>query len=414
MSATRAKPFPAAGVGDERVKPVLSSRGDDSSETAPLKVLYVIDSLATGGAERSLAAISPRLLANGLDLTVLCLQRRDGLRPALEAAGATVVELGPGNRRSWPGQVTAAIRSADPHLVHTTLFEANQAGRVAARRAGVPVVSSIVNATYGPDHTGDPGLHAWKVRACQLTDMATARLVTRFHAVSYHVAQVMARRLRLDPGRIDVVPRGRDPVALGRRTADRRVAARARLGLAERTEVVLAVARQEHQKGLDVLLAAAARLTLDHSDIVVLVAGREGAATDRLRKDIDRLGLGSVVRLLGDRDDVPDLLCAADVFALPSRREGMPGALLEAMALEVPAVVTALPQLREVVDESSAWLVPPEDPEMLGAALAQALRRSTAVEWKVGAARRRFESEYTIDAVAEATVAFYRRALGRA
>jgi glycosyltransferase involved in cell wall biosynthesis len=318
-----------------------------------------------------------------------------------------------GNRRmERMRRLTTLLGRRRPDLVHTTLFESDLAGRVAARRTRTPVVSSLVSEHYGPAHLSNPALRRWKLRGAQVVDALTARLAVRLHAVSAHVADTMAHNLRYPRDRIDVVPRGRDPDSLGARTPQRRATAREQLGLAPDARVLLAVARQEHAKGLDVVLEAMPSLAADVDAIHLLVAGQEGGATTDLHALVDRLGLGHSVTFLGGRDDVPDLLCAADVFVLTSRREGSPGSVMEAMALELPIVVTDLPQIREVVNEASAVLVAPSSPpEHLARSIARVFRERGATERRVNVARRRFLADFTIGQVADDMVAFYRRSL---
>jgi glycosyltransferase involved in cell wall biosynthesis len=221
----------------------------------------------------------------------------------------------------------------------------------------------------------------------------------------------MAKRLRYPRRRIDVIPRGRDPEALGCRSKDRREGVRASLNISSDTPVVLAVARQEHQKGLDLLINAMPLVQQSVPGVRALVAGRQGAATATLEEQKRRTG--AAIDFLGPRDDVPERLCAADVFVLPSRREGLPGALLEAMALECPAVVSDIPQHREVVDSTMALVVPADCPTALASAVASALSDSDAARERTRAGRRCFLSRFTIDAVTTEVVSFYERALGR-
>lgn len=377
-----------------------------------MRVLYFIDSLVPAGAERSLAALAPAYRARGIQLEVAYLHDRPGVQADLESAGARLSSLaGAGGRVGWLRRAVALVRARRPDLVHTTLFEADLAGRVAARLVGVPVVSSLVNEQYGPAHLGNPQLQPWKVRAGQVVDALTARLAVRLHAVSTPVADVMARNLRIPRGRIDVVPRGRDPAVLGRRTPQRRARARSRLGLADDDQVVLIVARQDYQKGLDVLAQALVPLRQQVPRVRLLVAGRAGDQSDHLERLVQQLDLVDAVRLLGKRNDVADLLCAADVFVLPSRREGLPGAVLEAMALATPIVVSDLPTTREVVDENCALLVPPGAPEPLAEAIGVALTRPEEAARRATIARARFLERFTIDRVADEMVAFYERAL---
>src|SRR5262249_34861288 len=124
------------------------------------------------------------------------------------------------------------------------------------------------------------------------------------------------------------------------------------------------------------------------------------------------LGLDGAVEFLGTRDDVADLLCAADVFAFPSRWEGSPGSVLEAMALEAPIVATGIASVREVTDGSTcARLVPVDDADALAGAIAATLSGDGTAA-RVAAGRTRFAECYTIGPVAEQMVAFYARALG--
>src|SRR6478752_1072679 len=175
-----------------------------------MRLLYLIDSIGVpGGAEQSLALLAPEYRRLGIDLTVAALLDRPGHQDVLRDAGARYVVLEGHGRRAWYRSATAAIRDARPDLVHTTLFEADVVGRLAARRARTPVVSSLVNESYGPDHFADPALASWKLRMAWALDAATARLAARMHAVSEHVADVMAPRLRYPRSRIDVVHRGR-------------------------------------------------------------------------------------------------------------------------------------------------------------------------------------------------------------
>ena len=369
------------------------------------RVLAVIDSLVPGGAEASLAAIAPHLPPRGIELAVAYFHERQGLREELVAAGAELFPVGGSSRRQWYEGTRRVISGWRPDLVHTTLFEADVIGRVAARRMRTPVVSSLVNEGYGPGFERGGGAR-WKLRSAQIADAVTARLVTRFHAVTGSVADTMARRLHLPRERIDVVHRGRDPGALGRRSAARSAATRAQLGVGD-GPLLLAAGRQEYQKGFDVLLAAFPEITRLVPGATLLVAGRPGRATPAL--DRQRAALGERVRFLGHRPDLADLLAAADAFVLPSRWEGAAGVVLEAMALEAPIVATDLVGVREVVG-TTAVLVPAENPHALAAAIASTVLDASTEE-RTAAARQRFLDRFTIERSAAGMAAFYERAL---
>lgn len=380
-----------------------------------MHVLYLIDSLGEGGAERSLASLAPHFLTAGIRLDVAYLSERSGVRAQLAAAGAEVFALGTDRHRLRSIAGTRRLLSERaPDLLHTTLFESDVAGRLAGTLAWLPVVSSIVNVGYGPEQLEDPRLLGWKVQGARLLDALTARTVVRFHAVSHHVADVMSRRLVLPRSRIDVVPRGRDASELGTRSPARVAAGRASVGVETAVPFVLAVARQEYQKGLDVLVRSMPRVLRQLPEARLIVAGREGNLTATLRQSVEALGLEGRVRFLGVREDVAELLCAADAFVSPTRWEGMPGTIIEAMALEAPIVASDIPTVREVVgSDGSALLVPPEDSEAMSTAILNTLTDPAAARSRTRLGRRRFLERFTQEAVAAEMIAFYERSLLR-
>lgn len=376
-----------------------------------LRVLQLIDSLARAGAEQSLAALAPHLVDEGIDLHVAHLVDRDDLRAEIEAAGVPVVSLAaPGaGRFRWQARTHELVAGLRPDVVHTTLFEADLAGRVAAARARVPCVSSFVNSTYGREQASREGVNPVKLRAAQAVDALTALPVARFHAVTEYVAAVMSRRLLIPRSKIEVIPRGRDAARLGRRSPERAAATRHRLGVAGDVPLVLAVGRQEPQKGLDVLLTALPQVRAEVPGVRVLVAGREGRATAELHRLARDAGVDDAVTFLGMRDDVPDLLGAADVFAFPSLWEGAAGTVIEAMALECPIVASRLETLAEMVDPSTAELVTPGDAGDLARGIVATLRDRDTAAVRTGRARARFEAGYTIESSARRTAELYRR-----
>lgn len=388
-----------------------------------MHVVAVIDSLEQGGAERSLVDLLPHLGAEGVRVDVVTLRRGGFLVAAAEAAGARVTELHAAGRREAAASLASLLAERRPDLVHTTLFASNVAGRLAAGRLRMPVVTSLVNTPYGPDHRAEPGVSTAGVAAAQALDAATARLVRRFHANSSEVATTMGRRLALPASRIDVIPRGRDPLVLGVRSAERRRRARLELGVGDDRFVVVAVARQERNKGLDVLLDAVAALPGELRErTTVAVAGREGRASDSLRAQVAELerelgegggGAGRAldVRWLGVRDDVTDLLAGADVFVLSSRREGFPGVVVEALALQAPIVATAVGGTLEALGDGVGVVVPIDDPAALSEGIASVAAHPAAAAERAAAGRERFEQHFTTAAVAAEMAAFYRRAL---
>lgn len=380
-----------------------------------MRVLYVIDGLGGGGTERSLAEMLGPLAARGVEPEVACLEARRGLHQRVEQAGVAVTVLPPGG---WVRRIAALrrrIAACRPGLVHTALFRSDLTGRLAAAGTGVPVLGSLVSTPYDPVRLRDPAVRPSRLRRARLADATTARwLCDHFHAVSETARAAAIRALGVPAERITVVPRGRDPERLGAPSRERRLRARAALGLKEDAELVLAAGRHELAKGFPDLIAAAARLAPRRPRLSVLIAGRRGALTAELERAVAAAGIGDRVRLLGHRDDLPELLAAADLLAFPSLYEGMPGAVIEAMALAVPVVASDIPPVREVVEPgASAVLTPPDDPEALAAAIAAVLddpARATALGRR---GREIFFDRFTLDRSVHGMLDLYRTLAGQ-
>ncbi|MBK6670011.1 MAG: glycosyltransferase family 4 protein [Actinobacteria bacterium] len=298
-----------------------------------MRLLYVIPGLGGGGgAERSLAAMAP-VWAEGHDVHIVTFSDRRGLSGALRDAGATLHELGAVSTPRLLRSLVHIARTTRPDLIHTTLFHADVAGRLTAAITGTVVSSSLVNVNYGAAQRTTPGQSPHTLRGARLVDAASAQVVSRFHALSTHVADEMAPLLHVDRSLIDVIPRGRDGAALGRRNESRRAAVRERLGLPADAPVVGLAARHEWQKGVDRFVDALPALVGTLPDVHVIMAGRDGALSAEIRRRLPEAMPASQLLDLGPRDDVADLMCAADVWCVPSRWEGLGSILVEAMAL---------------------------------------------------------------------------------
>ena len=378
-----------------------------------MKVVFVINGLGPGGAERSLRELLMFLGRRSVTATVACLnERTEGVQASLQSAGIDVRFLARGAGSAGRArQVRALIRNVQPNLVHTTIFEADVVGRVAAVGTGVPVLTSLVNTQYIPVRGEDPSVNPWKLRAVRAVDGWTARnLTSHFHAITQTVKDAAVRDLRLDPDRITVIERGRDPERLGRPSPQRRIEARRRLGLADDTPIVVTVGRQEFQKGQWHLLEAMPRILGSHPTARLLVAGRRGNASARLEETMRRARLNGQVTFLGHRDDVPEILASADLFVFPSLYEGLGGALIEAMALGLPIVASDLPAIREVVDDGeNALLVPPGSPSELALAITAALADPARRAAMGRHGRRIFEERFTLERSATRMLELFER-----
>jgi glycosyltransferase involved in cell wall biosynthesis len=374
-----------------------------------MRLMFLINGLGTGGAERSLAEMLPFLAAGGVDPFVVCLfHRREGVEREVRQSGFDVRVLRPSGWFGRIAQVRGLISSIRPDLIHTSIFESDVTGRIAALNRTV-VLSSLVNTSYSAIRLGDPNIRRWRLGAGRLVDSWTARtLAHHFHAITQTVKRAAVASLRIPEDRITVIERGRDPVRLGRPNPARRNAAREKLGLDKEDQIVINVGRQEFQKGQRHLVKAMALLVPDHPRLKLLIAGRRGNASAELAEAAERLLPSGAIRFLGHRADLPDIMASADIFAFPSLYEGLGGALLEAMALGLPIVSSDLPAIREVVEPGkNALLAPSASASGLAKALSDLLGNDNMRRRFGEHGRRVFEERFTVGRTAEKMLELY-------
>ncbi len=263
-------------------------------------------------------------------------------------------------------------------------------------RSPIPVVYTLHNAL--PAAT--PGMRGyWREMALRQALRQAAALIV----VSQAQAADLRQRRLLPAERVQVVPNGISLAALDDPALPAPAETRSALGIGPGEIMVLTVARAIAGKGLDDLIDAA--LMVDAPRFVV--AG-DGPEKNRLQARAAAAGLGERVQFLGHRTDIPALLHAADIFLLPSHMEGMPLAIMEAMAARLPVVATAVGGVPEVVvDGQTGLLVPHRQPAALAAAVAR-LAAEPELRHRLGEAGRALvEERFTVERMLAAVAAVY-------
>jgi glycosyltransferase involved in cell wall biosynthesis len=368
----------------------------DRSRTGRPRLLIVITLAEVGGAQSYVASLLPALRD---DFDVLVAAYGDGpLRTAARAAGVRFVPLRHVRRPLSPSEdlrgfleLLRLLRRERPAVLHANSSKAGILGRLAATVAGVPVRVFTVHGWAFRAHSGAAALlYLWADRL-----LAPVTAMTICVAQSDLDAGLRARTCR--PGRATVIRNG---VALDAPATRRSGGGPLR---------VVSVARLRAPK--DVLTLVRAVALLPPGGVRALVVG-DGPERSELSAEIGRLGLDGAVDLAGERDDVAELLAAADVFVLPSRSEGLPMSVLEAMAAGLPVVASAVGGVPELVEDGETGiLVPPGRPDALAAALG-GLAADPALRARLGAAgRRRAEARFGIEACRRAHVQLYRELL---
>jgi len=376
-----------------------------------LKILFVVDGLWVGGTEQSLAAMLPYLLQAGIKPIIACFNHypKEGVEDQVLRQGFDVRFLCGKGFISRVRELRRLIQLERPDLIHTALFKADVIGRLAAMGSSTAVMTSLVSLPYDPVRFRDPDINPSKLRGVQLVDAWTARyLTTHFHAVSHAAKAAAVSSMGVQPERITVIERGRDPDYFKQRTPEQRQQARLQLGLCEDDEVIVNVGRHEYAKGLPYLLAAMEKLIQRHPRLILLNAGRSGRLTPELERLRDKARLNGQVRFLGHRDDIPEILAAADLFVFPSVYEGLPGAVIEAMGLGLPIVASGIPSIRELVEENcNALLVKPASSSELGIAIERLLKDRERAMAFGRHSREIFEARFTLKQSASRMIELY-------
>ena len=379
-----------------------------------MRVLQVME-CTIGGTRRHLADLVTGLLGRGLAVEVACAARRDprmreDMRRFAEC-GAVVHEI-PMRRAIRPhldawhaARLSGLLISRRFDVVHTHSSKAGALGRAAALlwsdavRVHTPHTFSFSfegGAGQGGESAGPRGLL-----------LGTERLLGRITAAMVHVSdserdEGQALRV-IAPSRAVVIPNGIDPGRYARPAGG--AALRAELGIPATARVVGSVGLLNDAKGHDLLVRAAAFLP---GDVHLLIVGH-GEREPRLREIAATLGLTPRLHLAGWRDDLAAVHDALDVFALPSRWEGLPYALLEALAAGKPCVATDVNGSRDILrDEPPAGLlVAREDPAALADGLARLLADPGLARRLAEAGRERVRAAFSVEHMLDRTVALY-------
>jgi glycosyltransferase involved in cell wall biosynthesis len=299
-----------------------------------------------------------------------------------------------------------AVRSFD--IVHTHCAKAGAVGRVAARRAGVPRIIHTFHGFPFHDFQSRPLHRAYVAIERRLGQLTSAAL-----CVGAGVAAEAVRRELISPDRVRTIGVSVDGPArlLASRAsgspaavAQARRRARAALGLPDGALVVGAVGRLTYQKAPEDFVAALGRL--GRPDVIGTWVGG-GELAGRVTRRARDLPPGQF-RLAGERGDILDILPAFDVFALPSRYEGLPTAIVEAMICGVPVVATAVNAVPDlVIPGETGLLVPPRRPALMAAAIGDMLDAPALAARMAATARTRMSGQYGEESLRSALLEAY-------
>ncbi|MBA4030739.1 MAG: lipopolysaccharide biosynthesis protein [Planctomyces sp.] len=340
-----------------------------SSEQRPLRVCHVSLTLKTGGLERLLVDFARRYDHERVALTFLAMSDIGPFAEKIREAGCEVHQLKTRGRWNQFHEMNAFFRSRQFDVVHTHNTYPHLYATLAARRARVPVV---VNTRHG-QRLG----HNWRAN---LQYRLTSKLVDRIVAVSDDAARLCVREDKLPTGIVTRIWNGIDLAQFGWRGSSQELTA-------------ITVSRLSCEKDIGTMLRAVDLVRRQYPAFKLIIVG-DGAERAPLEKLTAELDLSSHVSFLGERHDVPELLAGAGFFVSSSLSEGISLTLLEAMAVGLPVVATAVGGNPEIILPGvTGLLAPAGNAEELARAMLEMCGQRN--EWlAMGAAGRERVSEF--------------------
>ena len=342
----------------------------------PVNVLRVVIGLNQGGVQQGVLN-----LFRGLDRErfrpIACALENDGaIGREIAAAGFEVIVLGH-RGKGWGIRIVRdlvrLIREREIQIVHGSSYHPSLYARVAGLLGRAPILISHEHAVF----------QRRRRRRCILSHLV-GRATDAHIAVSHAVRDQVLAWYGLDPRRVRVVHNGVDVERF--RPGISREEAKRRLGLPPDTFTVMTTSRLDPENGHRFLFEAMGPLLPGRKLCLVLVGTGRGEA--EVRAAAERSGVASVATFTGLRRDIPDLLAAADVYVAPMLQTGFSNAVLEAMAMACPMVVTDVGGTREAVtNDREGLVVPPADAALLRAALVRLLD-DAALRERLGSAAR--------------------------
>ena len=357
-----------------------------------LRVIHIIPTLQTGGAERFAVDLAIQTRRDGCHVRVICLQQAGAFANTLTAAGIKLTVLGCRPKFTFLSILPLArlLWRERPDVVHVHLLGGMAYGALAARLARVKRVIATEQNVYG-------NIFRAEGRGRELMRKLAARFIDVTAAASTAIQKDLANWKLMPKDKIVVIPNGIDNerFAVSQRNYSR-------LPI-----TVGCVGRLVEQKGFDVIIDAM-KIVRERVDKVCLRIAGDGPLQAELARRIQQHGLAESVLLAGAQKDVGNFLQTIDIFAMPSRWEGFGVVLLEAGLHGLPVIASATGGITDIIDKQTGVLVAVEDASALANAIVE-LANDAGRRQQLGIAlQSKIQRQFSISTVAEAYYAVYK------
>lgn len=334
------------------------------------RIAMVWGSFAGGGMERVILTYFKELRRKQIQVLGVCFRSTGVLKNEFRSLGIPIFEL---RLHRWNLlyvvlRLVKLVKASNIKLLHTSGYHADVVGRLAGRLAKIPVITTLhTNSTW----KRKPSILTHHFRKC-VDSWSAKRFGSHFIALTSSVRDFHIKEMNYPEQKFSIVPNPIDSSRIKFDSLERSIV-RDELDVKNDTILILSVGNLLSIKGHRYLISAAAELHRQGKKIQIIIIG-EGRCRKELTEQIKCLRLNGVVKLIGYKKEVWRFLSAADIFAMPSQSEGQSIAILEAMAVGLPLVVTSQgAHVDYLRTGENAVVVPPADVTALAKALAKCI-----------------------------------------
>lgn len=364
-----------------------------------INILHIYQNSKIGGVQQQLLSLLKAYSRERFNPIFCCLGPKEEIGKEIEE---TKIEFIPLNKLRYNRfslgivlELYRLMKKKQIHVVRTHRYRSNLYGRLAAFLAGVPVIIASVHDNYRTD----------KRPKRRIMNRILSKITDKIVAVSEDVKEDIIRYDSINPSKIDVIPNGIDVERFNpeKNTTD----IRKEFSLEDDDIVIGFIGRIVPAKGLKYLLNALPYLKEEFKSIKLLIVG-EGSLVEELKERAKKNNIFDNILFTGRRRDIPEILASINIFVMPSIAEGLPNALLEAMAMGKPIVTTEVGGIPEIVKNGfNGLLVPPRDTLSLSKAIKELISNDRLAAKLGQAARDLVHDNLSIKAIAQKWQSLY-------
>ena len=364
-----------------------------------INILHIYQNSKIGGVQQQLLSLLKAYSRERFNPIFCCLGPKEEIGKEIEE---TKIEFIPLNKLRYNRfslgivlELYRLMKKKQIHVVRTHRYRSNLYGRLAAFLAGVPVIIASVHDNYRTD----------KRPKRRIMNRILSKITDKIVAVSEDVKEDIIRYDSINPSKIDVIPNGIDVERFNpeKNTTD----IRKEFSLEDDDIVIGFIGRIVPAKGLEYLLNALPYLKEEFKSIKLLIVG-EGSLVEKLKESAKKNNIFDNILFTGRRRDIPEILASINIFVMPSIAEGLPNALLEAMAMGKPIVTTEVGGIPEIVKNGfNGLLVPPRDTLSLSKAIKELISNDRLAAKLGQAARDLVHDNLSIKAIAQKWQSLY-------